>query len=328
MADAPLRVECRPFGTVDRYTLSRAGGVEISILTYGGIIQSLRMPGGTDVVLGFSELDGYLAAGDAYLGAIVGRCANRIAHGELELDGNVYRLSRNDGDNHLHGGVVGFDKKIWRAQPRIDKDEIAVVLSHTSEDGDEGYPGRVDAEAVYSLTLDNVVRIELRAVTTQPTVVNLTSHSHFNLAGEGTILEHELWLDADRYTPVDAQLIPTGELAPVAGTPLDFRRPAKIDDDYDVNFALNEPGLSAPAARLADPRSGRVLEIRTTEPGVQLYTGGKLDTATGGVYERFAGVALETQRFPDAPHHPHFPSAVVRPGELYESTTELRFSFA
>jgi aldose 1-epimerase len=326
MADAPLRLERRPFGTVDRYTLSRAGGVEISILTYGGIVQSLRASDGTDLVLGFSELEAYLAAGDAYLGAVVGRCANRIARGELPLDGNVYRLSRNEGENHLHGGYAGFDKKVWQARPRVRDDEVAVVLSLTSEDGDEGYPGRVDVEAVYSLALDDVVRIELRAVTTQPTVVNLTSHSHFNLAGEGTILGHELRLDADRCTPVDSNLIPTGELAPVAGTSLDFRRPRTIDGDYDVNFALNAPGLSAPAARLADPRSGRVLEIRTTEPGLQLYTGGKLDGATRGVHERFAGVALETQRFPDAPHHPHFPSAVLRPGERYESTTELRFS--
>jgi aldose 1-epimerase len=326
MADTPLRVECRPFGTVDRYTLSRAGGVEISILTYGGVVQSLRTPDGTDVVLGFSELDGYLANGDAYLGAIVGRCANRIARGELPLDRNVYRLSRNEGDNHLHGGYAGFDKKVWRARPRVRDDEVAVVLSLTSEDGDEGYPGRVDAEAVYTLTLDDVVRIELRAVTTKPTVVNLTSHSHFNLAGEGTILEHELWLDADRCTPVDSNLIPTGELAPVAGTPLDFRRPRTIDGDHDVNFALNAPGLAVAAARLADPRTGRALEMRTTEPGLQLYTGDKLAGATGGVHERFAGVALEAQRFPDAPHHPHFPSAVLRPGERYESTTELRFS--
>jgi aldose 1-epimerase len=331
MADPPLRLDCRPFGmvqgaSVDRYTLARAGGLEISILTYGGIVQSIRLPDGTSVVLGFPELDGYLAAGDAYLGAIVGRCANRIARGELPLDGNVYRLSRNEGEHHLHGGVAGFDKKVWRARPRIGEREIAVVLAHTSEDDDEGYPGRVDVEAVYSLTLDDVVRIELRAATTKPTVVNLTTHSLFNLAGEGrgTIFAHELTLAADRYTPVDAQLIPTGELAPVAGTPMDFRRPTEIGSrlggDYDHNFVLNE----RVAARLTDRGSGRSLEIRTTEPGLQLYTGGKLD----GAYERFAGVALEPQRFPDSPHHAHFPSAVLRPGERYESTTELRFPSA
>lgn len=322
MAGAPFRLDCRPFGAVDRYTLTRAGGIEISILTYGGIVQSLRVPDGTNVVLGFTELDGYLAAGDAYVGAIVGRCANRIARGELPLDGNVYRLSRNEGDHHLHGGVVGFDKKVWRAEPRIGEHEIAVALSYTSEAGEEGYPGRVDVEAVYSLTLDDVVRIELRATTTRPTVVNLTSHSLFNLAGDGTILGHELTLEADRYTPVDAELIPTGELAPVAGTPMDFRVPrqigSRIGGDYDHNVVLNEGG----GARLTDPRSGRALKIRTTEPGMQLYTGGKLH----GAHERFAGVALETQRFPDAPHHPSFPSVVLRPGERYESTTELRFS--
>jgi aldose 1-epimerase len=342
MADTPLRLDCRSFGTtqglgVDRYILTRAGGVEISILTYGGIIQAIRVPdrSGTsaNIVLGFSELDGYLAAGDAYLGVIVGRCANRIAHGEFTLDGRVHRLSRNEGDNHLHGGHFGFDKKVWQARPGIGEREVAVVLSHTSEDGDEGYPGKVDVEVVYSLTLDNVVRIESRAVTTQATVVNLTSHSLFNLAGEGrgTVLEHELWLGADRYTPVDPELIPTGQLAPVAGTPLDFRRPAEIGSrlggDYDHNFVLNERAVSA--ARLLDRRSGRALEIRTTEPGLQLYTGGKLDGtlvgASGHRYERFAGVALETQRFPDSPNHAQFPSAVLRPGERYESTTELRF---
>jgi aldose 1-epimerase len=335
MADASLRLESQPFGTVqgipvDRYTLARAGGVEISILTYGGTVQSLRVPDGTNVVLGFPELAGYLAAGDAYLGAIVGRCANRIACGELPLDGHVYRLSRNERSHHLHGGATGFDKKVWRARSRIAEREIAVVLSHTSEDGDEGYPGRVDVEAVYSLTLDDTVRIELRAVTTQPTVVNLTSHPMFNLAGEGrgTILEHELRLDADRYTPVDAELIPTGEIAPVAGTPLDFRRPAEVGlrlgGDYDHNFVLNQRDVSA--ARLVDRWSGRALEICTTEPGLQVYTGGKLDGATGGAFERFAGVALEPQRFPDSPHHPHFPTAILRPGERYAATTELRFS--
>jgi aldose 1-epimerase len=356
MSNTPLRLDSRSFGTaqglgVDRYTLTRAGGVEISILSYGGIVQSIRVPDRTgaseNVVLGFSELDRYLAAGDAYLGAIVGRCANRIAHGELTLDGRVHRLSRNEGDNHLHGGHAGFDKKVWRARPRVGEREIAVALSYTSDDGDEGYPGRVDVEVVYSLTLDDVIRIELHAVTTQPTVVNLTSHSLFNLAGEGrgTILEHELWLHADRYTPVGPGLIPTGELASVAGTPMDFRRPAEIGSrigeafdqlvlgsGYDHNFALTGCDLSGPAARLADGRSGRVLEIRTTEPGIQLYTGGKLDGtlvgARGNRYERFAGVALETQRFPDAPNHAHFPSAVLRPGERYESTTELRFSSA
>jgi len=354
MADTPLRLDCRCFGTVqgldvDCYTLARAGGVEISILSYGGIIQSIRVPDRTgaseNVVLGFSDLDDYLAAGDAYLGAIVGRCANRIAHGQFTLDGRAHRLTCNEGDNHLHGGHAGFDKKVWRARPRVGEREIAVVLSHTSEDGDEGYPGKVDVEVVYSLTLDNVVRIECRAVTTHATVVNLTSHSLFNLAGEGrgTVLEHELWLEADRYTLVDPELIPTGELAPVAGTPMDFRRPAEIGSrigetfdqlflgsGYDHNFALDARDPSAPAARLADGRSGRVLEISTTEPGIQLYTGGKLDGtlvgARGSVYQRFAGVALETQRFPDAPNHAHFPSAVLRPGERYESTTELRFS--
>jgi aldose 1-epimerase len=330
-----LSVESRPFGTVqgipvDRYTLAREGGVELSILTYGGVVQSLRVPDGTNVVLGFSELAGYVAAGDAYLGAIVGRCANRIAGGELPLDGHVYRLSRNERGHHLHGGAAGFDKKVWRARPRIAEHEIAVVLLHTSEDGDEGYPGRIDVEAVYSLALDDTVRIELRAVTTRPTVVNLTSHPMFNLAGDGrgTILEHELWVDADRYTPVDAELIPTGELAPVAGTPMDFRRPAEVgsrlDGDYDHNFVLNERDGSA--ARLVDRRSRRALEIRTTEPGLQVYTGGNLAAASGGAYERFAGVALEPQRFPDSPHHLHFPTAVLRPGERYESTTELRFS--
>jgi aldose 1-epimerase len=314
-----LRLDSRPFGTthgldVDLYRLA-AGALEISILTYGGIVQALRVPdraGETaNVVLGFPGLDGYLIAAGAYLGPIIGRYANRIARGEFELDGTRYRLSRNEGENHLHGGVAGFNTKVWRAETRESEREVAVALSLESPDGDEGYPGALDVEVTYSLDADGVFRIDFRATTTRPTVISLTSHPLFNLAGKGagSVLDHELEIDADAYVAVDAELIPTGELVPVEGTPLDFRRARPIAGAFDHCFVLN-----GGPTRLVDPRSGRALEIRTTEPGLQLYTG------------NHRGVALETQRLPDSPNHANFPSPVLRPGEVFESTTELRFS--
>lgn len=350
-------VVSEPFGTtaqgvgVDLYTLANKPGIEVSILTYGGIVQSIRVPdraGETaNVVLGFSELAPYLEPGGAYFGAVVGRYANRISNAAFVLDGRAHRLSQNEGKNHLHGGHEGFNKKVWRARPRINDTEAAVVLLHTSPACEEGYPGALEVEIVYSLTVEGVVRIQYQAVATEATVVSLTNHSLFNLQGEGSgsILEHELEINADRYTPIDAGLIPTGELAPVAGTPLDFRRPTKIGArigdrfeqivlaaGYDHNFVLNgESGEhQGTAARLVDGWSGRTLEIRTTEPGLQLYTGNRLDgtrNGTGGKpYVRFAGVALETQRFPDSPNKAHFPASVLRPGDRYRSTTELAFS--
>ena len=308
---------------VELYRLA-AGAVEISILTYGGIIQSLRVPGRAgetaNVVLGFPELDGYLTAAGAYVGPIVGRYANRIARGEFELDGTRYRLSRNEGENHLHGGFAGFNTKVWRAEARESEREVAVILSLESPDGEEGYPGALSVEVTYSLDADGVFRIHYRATTTRPTVVSLTNHALFNLAGEGagSILDHELEIDADAYVAVDAEQIPTGELALVAGTPMDFRRARAIGGAFDHCFVL-----TGGATHLVDPRSGRALEIRTTEPGVQLYTGNHLD---GHPYPPHTGVALETQRLPDSPNHANFPSSVLRPGEVFESTTELRFS--
>lgn len=351
-----LSLDQEPFGATDRgdkvdvYRL-RSTGLELSILTYGGIIQSIHLPDragrNANVVLGFSELAGYLAAPDVYFGAVIGRYANRIARGEFVLDGIVYQLSQNEGEHHLHGGSRGFDKKVWQARPRVGVDEVAVVLSHSSRAGEEGYPGELEVEVVYSLTADGVFRIRYRATTTEPTVLSLTNHSLFNLEGEGSgnILEHELEIEAHRYTPTNEDLITTGELAPVAGTPFDFRWPLKIGasisqpaeqlaiaDGYDHNYVLNRREGDGPsrAARLFHRQSGRALEIRTTEPGLQLYSGNRLDgTLTGqngSRYAKFAGVALETQRFPDSPNHAHFPSPVLRPGTTYESTTELRFS--
>lgn len=355
--DAPLSVKSHPFGAiegrrVDLYTLANPRGIEISILTYGACIQSLLVPDKAgrqaNVVLGFPTLEQYRAS-NAYFGATIGRFANRIAKGELLLDGRLHRLSRNEGDNHLHGGNAGFDRKIWQARTERGQDEVAVVLWYSSPNGEEGYPGALEVEVRYSLDSENVVRIQYRAATSHATVVNLTNHSLFNLSGEGsgTILSHDLEIAAARYTPIDRELIPTGELLPVAGTPMDFRRPRKIGSrigqqyeqlmltgGYDHNYVLDRGDGSSPhlAARLTDDRSGRSLEIRTTEPGLQVYTGNRLDGtltgATGLRYQRFAGIALETQRFPDSPNHPRFPSVVLRPASSYVSTTELAFAIS
>jgi aldose 1-epimerase len=333
---------------VESYQLRCEGGVDLSVLTYGGIIQALRAPDRTgqwdNVALGFPDIAGYVRGGRAYFGAIVGRYANRIANARFTLDGVSYRVSANDGLHHLHGGGSGFDQKLWKARTQRGPDEVAVVLSHTSPAGDEGFPGALEIEVTYALNAAGVVRIVYRALTTAATVVNLTNHSLFNLAGESTpgILAHELTVDADRYTPVGDSLIPTGELAEVERTPLDFRTPtligARIGDGhpqlvvaggYDHNFVLAERDSSLPvfAAFLTDPGSGRTLEVRTTEPGLQVYAGNQLDgtlVGTGGVpYARFAGIALETQRFPDSPNQPSFPSSVLRPGEELYSSTEF-----
>lgn len=337
---------------VELYTLC-GGGLEVGIMTYGGIIQSLRVPDReghvANIVLGFPDLSSYVRAGNTYLGAIVGRYANRIANARFMLDGSLHRLECNEGLNHLHGGQSGFDKKVWAARTHISDSRVAVALSHTSQAGSEGYPGELHAEVVYALDTGGVFRIDYRATTTSPTVLSLTNHSLFNLAGEGagSVLSHTLQIGAERFTPVDDQMIPTGHLAEVAGTPFDFRDPVEIGafiheaheqlvvgQGYDHNFVLHPPPASSGlrcAARLVDARSGRTLELSTTEPGLQLYTGNRLDgtlTGAGGRrYERFGGVALEAQRFPDSPNNSHFPSSVLRPGELYESATELRFAW-
>jgi len=336
-------------GQVDLYTITNAHGMELRVTNYGGIIVSLRVPDKNgsvaDVVLGYDNLDGY-AKNPAYFGAIVGRYANRIANGAFTLDGAVYQLAKNNGPNSLHGGLKGFDKVIWHAEPFTNEQGSGLILTYTSKDGEEGYPGNLKTKVTYTLTDQNELRIDYEATTDKATPVNLTSHSYFNLAGEGSgdILKQELTLNADRFTPVDQTLIPTGELRPVKGTPLDFTKPtpvgARINDNYeqlliahgyDQNFVLNRKDDDLLlAARVHEPGSGRILEVYTTEPGVQLYTGNFLDgTITGKhghVYNQHAALCLETQHFPDSPNHANFPSTILRPGKTFRSRTVYRFS--
>jgi aldose 1-epimerase len=347
------RVRREPFGHlparpgVDMYTLTNANGMMVRVLTYGAILQAIRVPdrGGQldDVVLGYDSLTGYVRD-SPYFGAVIGRYGNRIAKGTFTLDGRVYRLATNNGPNHLHGGVVGFDKVVWQAEPFQRDREGGVVLTHTSPDGDEGYPGTVVARVTYTLTDGNELIVDYQATTDRPTPVNLTQHTYFNLTG-GTrdVLGHELEISADRFTPVDATLIPTGALAPVAGTPFDFRTPTPLgagieraDEQlragggYDHNFVLNRPGSGLfLAARVFEPTTGRTLEVRTTEPGLQFYSGNFLDGTISGkggrVYRRRSGFCLETQHFPDSPNQAAFPSTILRPGEPYRSRTVYTF---
>ena len=335
-------------GDVDLYTLSNDNGTRVSITTYGGIITSLTVPDGqghlADVVLGFDRLDDYLAD-HPYFGAIVGRTCTRIANGTFDLDGRSYSLARNNDGHHLHGGASGFDRALWRARPRSSPEGPQLRLFHVSPDGDEGYPGRLEVFVTYTLTSDNELRIDAHATTDRPTHVNLTNHSYFNLAGHGAgdILDHVVSVNGDRFTPVDAGLIPTGELRDVAGTPMDLRTPAaigaRIDDDdqqlryghgYDHNWVLNRTGSELSlAATVAESTSGRLMEVLTTEPGLQLYTGNFLDGSltgkAGAVYHRRCAFCLETQHFPDSPNRPEFPTTVLLPGEVYETTTVYRF---
>jgi aldose 1-epimerase len=335
--------------SVEAFTLVNAHGLELRAITYGGIIVSLKTPDRdgrmADIVLGFDTLAGYLTNAP-YFGAIVGRYANRIARGRFTLDGTTYQLATNNGPNHLHGGVRGFDKVLWRGAPFHDDNGVGVALTHTSPDGDEGYPGSLTMRVAYTLTDRDTLVVDYAASTDRATPVNLTQHSYFNLAGGGVrdVLDHSLGIDADAYTPVDATLIPTGALAPVAGTPLDFRTPvaigARIDRDdpqlrhgggYDHNYVLRggPGGGLAHAARLVEPTSGRTLDLYTTEPGLQLYSGNGLDgrlVGKGGqAYRRRFGVALETQHFPDSPNQPSFPSTILRPGSEYRSRTVFAF---
>jgi aldose 1-epimerase len=342
-----------PFGTtIDRkaveiYTLTNAHRVEMRMITYGGIITSLKVPDRSghfgDIVLGFDTIDGYLKD-SPYFGALIGRYGNRIAKGQFTLDGNTFKLATNNGPNHLHGGVKGFDKVIWNAVPGEDANGVSVTLSRVSPDGEEGYPGNLQATVRYTLTDKNELAIDYRATADKATPVNLTQHSYFNLADDsGDILAHELTIHAARYTPVDDTLIPVGELAPVGGTPFDFTKStaigARIAADhpqvknghgYDHNWVLDRsgPGLQS-AARLVDPKSGRTLEVATTEPGLQFYSGNFLDgsiTGKGGrVYRQRTGLCLETQHYPDSPNHPNFPSTILRPGQTYSSQTVFTF---
>ena len=345
-----------PFGktadgtAVDLYTLVNARGMKATITNFGGIIVSLVVPDRegklADVVLGFDRLEGYLGK-NPYFGALVGRYGNRIAGGRFELDGQSCQLARNDGENHLHGGLKGFDKRLWAASARMTGDGPQLVLSYLSSDGEEGYPGSLSVQVAYTLTDENALRIHYHATTDKPTPVNLTNHSYFNLAGqgEGDILGHQLQIFADRFTPVDRGLIPTGELRPVAGTPMDFRQlvaiGARIDQEdeqlvfgqgYDHNFVLTktEPDAMERAARVYEPTHGRVMEVLTTEPGLQFYAGNFLDGTNIGkgnrAYQHRYGFCLEAQHFPDSPNQPRFPSAILRPGESYDTTTVYRFT--
>tara|TARA_B100000609_G_scaffold199644_1_gene205387 strand:+ start:11101 stop:12276 length:1176 start_codon:yes stop_codon:yes gene_type:complete len=330
-----------PDGTpVQLYTLENASGMQVSITNYGGTVTSIVVPDKEgimeNVVLGFDNLDDYLA-GTPYFGAIIGRYGNRIGKATFSLDGETYELNANDGDNHLHGGNVGFDKVLWNAEIG---DNNTITFSYLSEDGEEGYPGNLDITVVYTLTDANELKIDYEAVTDKATPVNLTNHSYFNLSGdpESLILDHELMMDADGYTPVDAGLIPTGEIAEVEGTPFDFTEPyeigARIDDvegGYDHNWVLNESAEEMPVvATLHDPQTGRFMEVLTTEPGLQFYSGnfldGTLTGSDGSVYNKHAALCLETQHFPDSPNKPEFPSTILNPGETYSTSTIYRFS--
>jgi len=334
--------------SVDLYTLTNAHGIKVRAITYGGIIISLRVPDKNgqfdDVVLGYDNLDGYLTA-SPYFGAIIGRYGNRIANGKFTLEGVEYSLPKNDGPNSLHGGLKGFDKAVWQAEPFENKQGIGVIFTYTSRDGEEGYPGNLNTKVTYTLTDQNELIFDYQATTDKATPVNLTQHTYFNLAGDGKrdILGHELMLNADHFTPVDRTLVPTGEIRSVKGTPLDFAKPtaigARINEKdeqlifgrgYDHNFVLTRKGndLSL-AARVYEPTTARVMEVYTTEPGVQFYSGNFLDgTITGKqghVYRQRYGFCLETQHFPDSPNKPNFPSTILRPGQTYHSRTVYKF---
>lgn len=343
---AEQQIETEEFGTMDDgssvqlFTLTNENGMEVSITNFGGIVTSIKVPDKDgnieDVVLGFDDFEKY-KSGHPFFGAIAGRYANRIANGEFELNGETYQLATNDGENHLHGGNEGFDKKLWNAE--VNQDENSVTLSYLSPDGEEGYPGNLDVDVTYTLTDDNELKIDYHATTDKPTVLNLTNHSYFNLSGDPsqTILDHKLTINADRYTPVDDGLIPTGELRPVEGTAFDFTEPetvgARIESippGYDHNFVLNNPDSGVrKIATVEHEESGRVMEVYTDQPGVQFYTGNFLDGSlmdrNGNPIEQYAALCLETQTFPDSPNKPDFPSPVLNPGEMYETTTIYQF---
>jgi aldose 1-epimerase len=339
----------KPFGRtpegqlVRLYTLTNENGMSVSIMDYGATIVKILAPDRNgkfdDVVLGFDKFSPYLHI-TTYFGATVGRYANRIAKGRFELGKTLYQLPRNNGPNSLHGGFRGFDKRMWKVEP-VESDIPAVRFSRLSPDGEEGYPGNLFVSVTFSLNDDNELRISYEATTDKTTIINLTNHSYFNLAGGGTILDHILMLHADAYTPVDATLIPTGEIKPVAGTPWDFLNPTPIGFHlketggkpvgYDHNFVLNKSWFSdrSVAAEVVEPRSGRTLTVSTDQPGVQFYTGnfldGTLTGAGGNVYGQYTGFCLETQHFPDSPNHDNFPSTVLAPGDTYKTATVYAF---
>ena len=351
-----MRITERPWGTtqdgalVSLYTLTNANGMQAQIANYGGAVVSLTAPDRhghwDDVVLGFDSLAGYMVPKPhPYLGVVVGRYGNRIANGRFTLNGVTYVLAQNNGLNHLHGGIKGFDRVVWQTRGLSSAEGPRLEMAYLSEDGEDGYPGNLSVTMSYTLTDDDALKIEYEATTDKDTVLNLTNHSYFNLAGSaaGDILGHEIQINADYFTPVTRDSIPTGELRAVEGTPMDFTRPTAIglrigqDDEqlacgggYDHNWVLNpRDWRTEKAVELYEPTTGRVMEVYTSEPGVQLYTGNNLAgnvIGRGGVtYHKRQGLCLETQHFPDSPHHPHFQSTVLRPGERYTSTTIYRF---
>jgi len=328
---------------IDLYGLTNKNGMSAKILTYGATLTELQVPDRygkfDDVVLGFDDFEGYLT-NEPYFGVIVGRVANRIANGRFILNGTEYRLYLNDGPHHQHGGLKGFDKVVWHAEPVQVKDGVAVKLEYFSPDGEEGYPGDLSVSVLYVVSDNNELKICYTAKTDKPTPVNLTNHSYFNLVGaeNGDILGHELMLKAEQFTPTDELIVPTGEIAKVANTPLDFREPTAIGariknipglDGYDHNFVLNA-GHEELAARVYEPTSGRVMEVATTEPGVQFYSSNSFDGSIIGKrgvrYRKHHGFCLETQHFPDSVNHPNFPSTILPPADTYTQTTIYRFS--
>ena len=353
MKSSTGEITSAPFGAapdgkpVNLYTLRNASGVEVRLTNYGGIVTSWLVPDRRgklgDVVLGYDNLEGYLKA-TPYFGALIGRCGNRIANARFTLNGVTRQLAANNGPNTLHGGLRGFDKVVWEAKPLLAADGPALELRYLSPDGEEGFPGNLRVQAMHTLTRDNGLRLDFTATTDQDTVVNLTHHSYFNLAGRGDVLGHFAQINADQFTPVDSTLIPTGRLQPVAGTPFDFRQPtaigARIEEKdeqlkfgggYDHNWVPNKaPNQLGVVARVTERTSGRVLEVLSTQPGVQFYTGNFLDgsiTGKGGwVYQRRHAFCLEPQHFPDAINHPNFLSPVLKAGETYRQTIIYRFS--
>jgi aldose 1-epimerase len=353
---AASNIDKESFGTkegtpVELYTLRNAKGMEAKITNYGGIVVALKVPDRTgqfgDVVLGFDVLDGYLspeyAKSNPYFGALIGRYGNRIGKARFSLGGKEYKLAANNGVNHLHGGVKGYDKVVWEARP-VPGEEPALELHYLSKDGEEGYPGNLDIKAVYTITNENSLKVDFTATTDKETVANLTHHSYFNLAGKGDILGHEVMINSDKTTPVDSGLIPTGELRPVKGTPFDFNTPTAIgarigqDDEqlkfgkgYDHNWVINKnAGELGLMARVYEATSGRVLEVLSTEPALQFYSGNFLDGSLKGkggwVYQFRNGFCMEPQHYPDSPNKPKFPSTVLKPGETYRNTILYRFS--
>lgn len=352
--EAKPKIKKEPFGktpdgqAVEIYTLTNSKRAEARIMTYGGTVVSLKVPDRKgkfeDVVLGYDTLDGYLKD-TAYLGSLIGRYGNRIAKGKFSLNGVEYNLVRNNGENHLHGGTKGFDKVVWKAKPSVGRNGASLELTYLSRDGEEGYPGNLSVRVIYTLTENNELKIDYSATTDKDTILNLTNHSYFNLAGAGSgdILGHEMQINADRFTPTDGVSIPTGELRSVKGTPFDFTAPTaigarieqqdeqlKFGSGYDHNFVLNKKGQSLSlVAKVYEKTSGRAMEVYTTEPGVQFYTGNFLADVkgkNGKIYLRRNGFCLETQHYPDSPNKPQFPSVVLKPSQKYSQTTVYKFT--